>query len=268
MPADHSCFVYDEQAQCRAVAAEFLAEGLRDGQRAAYFGWGDGAELRESFSSLYGSAGGTAPEAVLVASFDGLYRRDVVPAPDDRLEFWAQATEDSLAAGFSALRAVTETTPWLGLVDQRSTFLRSEVLLDRYMLDHPLSVLCVCDRTRLDSDAIDDVVCVHPIAEAMSPPFRMYAMPAGSFALNGEIDTFSAPMLERLLAEVDHTAVGHDLRVDANKLEFVNQQGLRALDCHAARAHLRAVVLRGASAAVERLIEMLDLQHVRSETSR
>src|SRR3954466_15113233 len=98
MSTDHSCFLYEEQPQCRAVTGEFLAEGLRRGQRVGYLGWGDQAELRASFNGLYESDDAQRPEAVLVASLDDVYHRDVVPAPDDRLGFWAQATDEALAA--------------------------------------------------------------------------------------------------------------------------------------------------------------------------
>ena len=271
MSTAHSCFLYEDRAHSRVVTAAFLAEGLRHGQRVGYMGWDDPAELAElraSFIGIYEPDDADHRDAVLVASLDDVYRRDVVPAPDERLEFWARTMDETLAAGFDALRVVTDTTPWLSLPDQRGTFLRSEMLLDRYMLDHPLTVLCVCDRTRLDADAIDDILSIHPSTMATPPPFRVHAAPTANLALDGEIDAMSAPLLERLLADVDDTPVGQDLLIDAEQLAFVNHHGVFALERHAVRAGLRAVVMRRASSTIERLIDLLDLQHVRTEGTR
>jgi anti-anti-sigma factor len=129
-------------------------------------------------------------------------------------------------------------------------------------------VLCVCDRRRLDANAVDDVTCIHPSTMAMSPPFRIHATPEASFALHGEIDWMSAPLLERLLTDIDDTAAGQHLVIDAEQLEFVNHSGLLALERHAARSRLGAVVVRRASASVGRLVELLDLQHVRTTGTR
>jgi anti-anti-sigma regulatory factor len=264
----HSCFIYEEQEQCRAVTIEYLADGLRRGERVGYFGWGDGTDVRQALLGFDQPEHGGSEDAVVVASLDDLYRRDVVPEPMDRLEFWTRATEESVAVGFDAFRVVTDTTPWLRLPDQRAAFLRSEYLLDRYTVDNPLTLMCVCDRNKLDGDAIDHVACIHSSTVALSPAFRVHATPAATFALDGEIDATSAPLLERLLADMDDTAAGLDLVIDAEQLTFVNHHGLFALERHAAHGGLRAVVVRRASASVAQLSELLDLQHVRTEAIR
>ena len=268
MTTDHLCLVYEGESQLRTAAARFLSEGLGRGEQVGYYAWGGREELRRGLHKL-----GDVDElgrrgALLVIPLDEDYRRDQVPDPDSRLAFWSDATDRARAAGFRALRVVTDTTPWLDLPQQRGVFLRSERLLDQYAHDHPLAVMCVCDGTILKPDAVAEITSIHAVTPGASPPFRLHATTGADFALEGEIDPFTAPLLERVLAAVGDTRTDRELTIDVRGLDFVEHRSLLTLEHHATRHDVPAVVLCGASATVRELVELLGLQRIRVEESR
>jgi anti-sigma B factor antagonist len=78
----------------------------------------------------------------------------------------------------------------------------------------------------------------------------------GALVLDGEIDSFTAPVLEARLAEDPQVEV-----VDVANVTFIDSSGLRVLvQVHQERlAAGEALVLRSPSAAVQRLLEISGL---------
>ena len=267
MSADHRYVAYGDDSDLRVAAAEFLSEGPTLGARVGYFGWGGLDELRDRLGGLAGVdalLGGSAQ----ITSLDQHFRADEVPDPVALRAFWAHATDAALDAGFSALRVVADTTPWVGAGRERAVFLRGEHLVDRYGLDHPFALLCACDASALTDDALAEIACVHPSARGLSPPFHLHACPGADLALGGEVDAFCVPLMERVLAAVAEGEAGRDVVIDAARLGFLDHQGLLALDAHGERAGLRAVVLRHAPPMARIVVELLNLRHVRVEAAR
>ena len=266
--ADHSCVVFEGESEFTTAVVGFLSEGLTRGEQVGYFGWGNRDELRRRLRGL-----GDVDEledgqgALLVTSLDEHYRRDRVPDPATRLAFWSDATDRSLAAGFMALRVVTETTPWLNLAEQRDRFLRSEGLLDRYAHEHPLTLMCACDGSILDRDAVAEIASIHASTLGVSSPFHLHAAQGADFALRGETDTFTAPVLARVLACLPRVDATPELVIDASGLDFIEHRSLLTLEDLSGRLGLTALILRDAPAPTGQLIELLGLHLVRVEGS-
>src|SRR5215211_2055161 len=246
MSGAHSCLIYEGESLGPAVVG-FLSEGLSDGDQAAYFGWGSTEELRRQ---LGGFGRGGAADTPTVVSLNEAYSPSEVPDPDRRLAFWVDATERALDAGFDGLRAVTDTTPWLDLPEQRSTFLRSEQLIDRYMLGAPLTLLCACDGTVLKQEALADIVAIHERSEGHPAPFCLHATIGADYALDGELDAFTAPLLERVMSALQGDDGRQRLVIDASGLQFIDHTSLLALERHAEQTNLAAVTLHGLSPSV------------------
>jgi len=267
--ANHWCLAYAEESGLRTAAVGFLSEGLLRGQQVGYVGWGGDDELRGRLQGIGDVAELMRQGAARVTSFDEQFRRDEAPEPAQLVSFWSEATDAALAGGFTALRAVADTTPWAGLQhEQRTRFLRGEHLVDRYRLDHPFTLLCAVDTSTLTGDALAETACVHPHAEGVSTAFHLHATEDADFALHGEIDAFDVPLLERVLDAAPHVEGNGEVVVDAAGLDFIEHRSLFALEGHAERNGLRAMVLRNASGTVVRLSELLHLRRVRVETPR
>jgi len=262
MSGGHGCLVYDGDSRRAAVVA-FLAEGLSHGDQAAYFGWGSTEELRSQLGGL--GDGGSADTAMIVVSLDEAYSPFEVPDPDRRLAFWVDATERALDSGFDGVRAVTDTTPWLAMPEQRSTFLRSEQLIDRYVLSAPLTLLCACDGAILAPEALDEIVATHAHSDGHPAPFCLHATNGADYALDGEVDALTAPLLERVMSDLEGDDGRQRLVIDASGLQFIDHTSLLALERHAERTNLSAVALQGLRAPSGHVAHLLNLRRVQVE---
>jgi anti-anti-sigma regulatory factor len=267
MTADHPYVAYAEGSELRTAAAGFLSDGLNLGQRVGYFGWGGSDALRDRANGLAGLdeliRGGTAH----VVSLDDHFNRDVAPEPAALVAFWSAATDAAVLAGFTALRVVTDTTPWVQPDKERPGFLRADHLVDRYRLDHPFAQLCAGDSTILDDDALAEIACIHPSSEGVSVPFHVHATLGADLALDGELDAFMVSLLERVISSVQGKGATEELVLDVKGLAFVEHRSLLALQRHAEESGVRSVLLRNPSRVAGRMVELLDLSRVHVEAS-
>ena len=264
MSSRHPCVSYVGEQELSTVALRLLADGLTGDQQIGYFGWGEHRDLVDRLAAL-ADANASRAGAVRIVSLDQQFARERPPRPATLMEFWADVTEGAVAAGFSALRAVIDTTPWLSESEGRAMILQGDHLVDRYCLTHPLNVICVCDAGLLDPLAVAEITCIHPVAHGPTSSFHLYATLTADIALSGEIDAFSIPVLERVLAALNPGASKNELVIDATGLRFVNHTALLTLERHAERVAVIDVVIRTSSDSAKRLSELLDLRRVRVE---
>jgi hypothetical protein len=267
--AEHWCLAYAEEGSLQTATDDFLSAGVALGQQVGYFGWGGSDALRGQLRGLAGGDELVRRGAARITSLDEHFRRDEPPDPLTLVEFWAKATDAALDAGFTALRAVADTTPWAALNPaQRTVFLRGEQLVDRYRLDHPFALICACDASTLAGDALAETACIHPFAEGVSTPFHLHATEDADFALHGEIDAFALPLLQRALSSLPDVDGQSELVLNADGLAFIDHCSLIALNQHAERSGVEAVVLRKASRTSAKLVTLLDLRRIRVEEPR
>jgi hypothetical protein len=266
---DHSCVTFADGEGLAASAGSYLSEGLARGEQVGFFGWGTGEKLRDPISGLAGGDDLIKRGAVRVTSFDRHFRPDEPPDPASLLAFWSDATDGALEAGFPGLRAVAQTTPWAQLRhDHRAVFLQGEQLINRYRLVRPFALLCACDGSVLEAEALVETASIHPRTEGVATPFHLYATALNELEALGEMDALSVPLLERVLDSVPPVDPERELVIDATGLGFIDHHSLLALERHAERHGWRAVMLRNASDTARRLVDLLELRRLRAEGSR
>jgi anti-anti-sigma regulatory factor len=266
MTGNHACVVYDDESHLVDTVAGYLSEGLDRGEQVGYFGWGTPAALRGRLGGLGDVERLVERHGVVVTSLDAYYLRQAVPDATVRHAFWSDATARALDRGFSGLRVVTETTPWLALPDQRRVFLEGEQVLTGYGRDHPFKMMCVCEHAVLDDEGLNELLAVHAATPGRGVPFRFHTDAAADVRLEGEVDGFSAPVFERLLDALP--PAGPHVVVDATALAFIDHTSLLALERQAMRAGWDGIVLRGAAPLVAHLIDLLELTRIGVEDPR
>ncbi|MDT7729345.1 MAG: hypothetical protein QOI21_5921 [Actinomycetota bacterium] len=264
-PHDHLCWAYDDAAEFRDRAIEFVTEGLAGGYRICYVV--DGESARADLAGLEGIQDAIHRGAVQIDSLAERYTAGNVIDPERQVEAYAVATESALAAGFAGLRVVADATHLVGSAEQLDAFARYESLVDRYMAGNPFSALCAYDRAELGDHAIAQLACLHPNANSGATPFHLHSSrdaDAGELELSGALDMVSHEVFPLALLRTDPRPIGGELVIDATGLDFVDHNSMLAISELAGRSQA-TVVLRTSGPMPARLIEILGLCNVRAE---
>jgi anti-anti-sigma regulatory factor len=252
----HVCWTFENSTAFQARARDCLAEGLAAGERVWYV-------ALEPFPDLSGLGGG--PGAVELKSIAATHPAGAVVDPALQVAAHRAATAEALADGYTGLRVVADVTTLVRSPDQVEAFARYEHLIDRYMLTAPLSAVCGYNRTELGGRTIAELASLHPAGNA-DVLFRLHACdPAeGAATLAGELDGSNRDVFVKTLERACLRPVGGELVLRADELTFVDHRALLYLDDYACRRNA-TLVLRTRLAAVERIVELFGLAHVRVE---
>ena len=261
----HLCWVFDDHADFRAAAVEYLADGLARGLRVRYIAAGDEESLRAELAPLERLEEARRPGVVEVLPVSGSYAGSA-RCVDARtqVELYADDTRTAVADGFTGLRVAADVTALVRTPAQLDAFARYEHQVDRYITLAPFSALCGYQRSELGDDTVMQLACLHPGGSAEQAPFRLHATPDADLALSGELDLTTVDLFA---AVVDRTGLhdrGSEVVVDATGLDFADHRNLLVLERIADR-HGRCVVLRTARHWPERLVAALGLTRVRVE---
>jgi ABC-type transporter Mla MlaB component len=256
----HACWVFDHKQEFAAAALEFLADGLRSGQRLAYLGSEPLDEQRELLAPL-GDVGKMIDEGALQLFELGNLIQEGEPVDlKTKLAVYSAVTGAAVADGYAGLRVAAQATDLVIQPRSRDAHVQWESVADRFMSAHPLSAMCGYHRDALPEPLLGDLAAVHP-ASNVSPalaPFHLFAQEDG-LALTGEVDLFCSADLERVLELARRVEEG--VSIDLAELGFIDRHGLEALAGHSRR--LAAAGGRGIhnrSATVDRLCELLELK--------
>lgn len=260
---DHLCWIYDTLPEFRSRAREFLADGLQQGMRVYYLGTGDLTSLDN------GDAG---PEmtrawqhgAARMLTLDAVFPGDTIADPAAQARWCAEITEAAIADGYGGLRVAVEATTLARTPDQLATYARFDQLIDRYLVDHPVSVLCGYQRGLLDEQTIARLTCLHPGGNAAAAGFRLHAAPGNVTYLAGELDMAGVELFPWALRSAEPPLTGREILFDGAELTFVDHRGLLALGDY---AHSRGgtAVLRTGWPGAARIVTLLDVDDVRVE---
>lgn len=263
---DHVCWRYENRAEFRSRAAEFLVEGLQLGHQVRYIGTGDVHALREELAGIEALEAALRDGTAQVASLDDTYPVDGTIQPAEQVRAYAAATQEAVTAGFAGLRVVADCTALVRGQEQRAAFARYEHLVDRYMSAHPFSAMCAYDVNQLPAEAITQVACLHPSTNANDTGFRLHATgrAGGATALGGELDLARHSLFTWALDRADLQPADGKLVIDAIELTFVDHNCLLQLATHA-RHHDAALVLRTRRPGADRLVRTLNLPDVQVE---
>ena len=269
-PFGHAGWGYRDRGEFFSRAAEYIADGLRHHQYIAYAGERTGAALRAELAEMPGVGEHLDSGGIEVASTEDYYvylpGSDVIDAGGS-LDKYLAGVEQAVAAGYTGFRAVSDATPIARTAEQRDALARLEYLVDQQMAVLPFSALCAYDVSQLGA-AAEELMCLHPYVSKGSTTFRLYADPAGDvdFALTGEIDAAASKLFATTLRRIWPIQSRHTLRIGAHELEFLSHQQVFLLE-EWAREQDREVVLSTNRAAIVRLVDVLDLTHVRTDAN-
>ena len=263
---DHLSWPYDDRADFRRRACEFLSDGLDMGLRCVYASEGSPELIAEDVSGIPDAQAQIDSGALAVHCLSDLYPEGAVLDPAKTLVTFAAATEDALAAGYAGLRVAADSTPLVRSPEQLAAFATWEHAADRYMTEHPLSGMCGFDRRDLTATATVALACLHPAGRAGSTLFRVYSPDRDAdLALAGELDMSVADDFRACLDRID-LDVSRELIVDGTGLDFVDHRGLEGIRDFA-RGRGATAVLRTCSEMPGRLIELLGLEGIRAESA-
>lgn len=243
---DHLCHTYDGPNELLRLAPEYLAAGLALGQQGVVIASRAEMPLARTVAT---AAGGTDDvEIVDVAEIYGGGRLDV-PAT---LAAFEQVLDDATGRGKSGLRVVAMLTEVVADPVARRDFAGWEHVAGEWQSVRDIASVCSFDRRALGENAVHELACLHPrvVTTGAAVPFRLYFR-AGQLTLEGEIDSFAAPLLARAIS---HVAVSprERLVIDARGLAFVNHRGLATL-AEGLAARSEGVTLVGGPAVLTRL---------------
>lgn len=263
---DHLCWAYDEPCELHSRVLEFLDDGLAQNQRVCYTA-SDTAPIWEDLRALE-TNGARRAGAVQITSLGDRCGSGVTVDPIGQVHTYAAAIEDALAAGFAGLRIAVDATPLVRTPEQLDAFARYECLVDRYITSQPISALCAYNRAELRQEAVTQLACSHPTVNSDTVPFRLHASINGAVAtLSGELDSTVRDVFATILRRADLRPTGGELIIDATELEFIDHRNLLALATHARGCAATAVLRTGFTNNAARMIEIFDLNDVRTEVS-
>ncbi|TVT17286.1 MEDS domain-containing protein [Amycolatopsis acidiphila] len=263
-PHDHVCWAYDEGADFRGRAAEFLADGVAQGLRTSLIAPGDPEQLRAGLRRSGVLADALRDGSLTVQSVEGVYGAEDVVDPETQAGVYAAATGAALADGFRGYRIVAEATALVRTPEQLAQFTRYEHRVDRLMAERPFSAMCAYHRPSLGAEAVALLASLHPASSPGTSPFRLHTASDGTLTLSGELDHLTARTFPLALERAEPAGQSGELVIDGTGLEFVDHRNLYALADLAAREEL-TVVLRTAWPGARRLVELLGIEGVTVE---
>jgi hypothetical protein len=260
--------VFDDHAEFRAAAVEFLADGLARGARVRYIGPADERSLRADLGPLLRIPQAHRAGAVEVVSVAGTYAGpDACVDAQTQVDCYTADTQAALDDGFAGFRVAAQVTMLVRTPTQLDAFARYEHHADRLMTRVPFTAMCGYRRAELGDDAVGQLACLHPVGGGEQPPFRVTASRDADVALSGELDLTT---VDAFAVAVDRTGVmdgAGEVVVDATGLAFADHRNLLVLQQMADR-YGRTVVLRTGRRWPARLVAALELTSLRVEPVR
>jgi ABC-type transporter Mla MlaB component len=241
---DHVCWAYEDDASFEDAALRFLTEGLARGDRLLWVGDGGEDLLRRSGGPLAAVDDLLASGALRVLSTAEGYGRSLTFSPEQQLAQYDTATRAAIDAGYRGLRVVADVTPLAADTERRADLLRWEHLADDYVAHGPgFSALCAYRLAEVTPETVADAAAVHPLSHSDGRPtaFRVW-FDDGGLVLAGDVDTFTAPRLRRLLTTTHMSTPV--VRLELSLLDFVDLAGVRAVAAWAGRLHARSARLQ------------------------
>jgi ABC-type transporter Mla MlaB component len=259
-PADHLCWVYEDDAAFDEATRAFLVGGLTRGERLLCIG----QRVIDSLQTLRPPgpdiAALIATGAVETLTLAEAYEAAGPFLPEQQLAYYDAATRRATDDGYRGLRVIADVSDMAADPALRADLVHWEHVADEYAVHGAgFSALCAY-RSDLAPEVLADVASMHPLLRAREEvsSFRLF-VDGDRLALAGSVDTFSRDRLARVLASARAKEDG--VVLDVSGLEFVDVSACRVLARWAADLSDRSVALEvtGASSLLRRMWQVLDL---------
>jgi MEDS: MEthanogen/methylotroph, DcmR Sensory domain len=254
--------MFDDPADFREHAMEFLADGLGRGCRVRYVAPDDVDTLRAHVAPLLHRA--HRPDAVEVLALADPQPATACVDAADLIATYTAATDAALEDGFTGFRVAADSTGLVRTPAQLDAFARYEHHADRLMTTVPFSGLCGFRRSELGDEAVSELACLHAAGGAEHAPFRVHATRGADLAVSGELDLTTVDLFATTMDRVGLHDAPDEVVVDATGLAFADHRNLLVLE-RLARRHDRSVLLRTGRRWPELLVAALELSRVRVE---
>jgi anti-anti-sigma factor len=256
----HACWAFDRRQEFVDASLEFLAEGLRNGERILYVGSEPVDEQRERLEPLGGVGAMIDEGALLLIDLTGIYKAGEPLDPKTQLSVYSAVTDAALADGYAGIRVAAQITNLVREPDTWDAHLRWESMADRFMSVRPMSAICGYQRDAVPGQLLAELSTVHPVSNvpAGAVPFRLFA-DDGAMILSGDVDFVSVKALDRALETACDGS--EPVVLDLGELGFIDPNGLEVLVRHTERlAAEGGCSVRNAPPAVDRLCQMLGVE--------
>jgi anti-anti-sigma factor len=230
-PHDHASWAYTSAAERAAVVCGWLGAGLDAGFRCLYVADAERDQLLGELAAIPDAEDAVAQGALVVMASRAAYdlRRPI--DPEAQLAMYAGATDQALAEGYAGLRVAADITPLVLDRSRLASHLAWEQYADWYIATHPLSPLCLYDKTRVGG--VEPIACVHPLQGPAGPAVAIFAED-GARRVQGEIDSYLAPMLVDVVRQMPEEEIVLDLRgvgfIDARSAWMLHRALVRIRD--------------------------------------
>ena len=174
----HMCFVYDAEAERRRVIAGFLAAGVEDGERVAYFA-DTGTEGAQRWLAEAGVAGAAEEERghVHIAEAEATYCPGGRFSPEVMFATLRGFSSAGREAGYDGARVSGEMSWALRDIPGHERLLEYEAKVTGVLAECAVTAICQYDAAAWDGATLLHVLRVHPMmvvrGQVVENPFFM-----------------------------------------------------------------------------------------------
>jgi signal transduction histidine kinase/CheY-like chemotaxis protein len=162
---DHCCHIFDKPEDQLRLLVPYFALGLERGERGAFVG-ADGVlePLRAGLKDAGVDVDGETRKGRLVLTSDRAFLQDGRFDSDRMLDFIQRVYDDTLAAGFTGLRAAGDVAWEVGPEKDFRDVIYYENLLDIFSLGKKMLVICQYSREGCPPDILRGILGTHKLA--------------------------------------------------------------------------------------------------------
>jgi hypothetical protein len=161
---EHICTIFETDDEQRAIAASYLADGLRAGERALYVGQSNEAleQFHRALKNVGVNAAAMLKSGALIESIHAdAHLVDNRFDSERMLRLLNEAVEAALNGGFTGLRACGDMSWLLKEPEGAHQVLEYEALLNQFFQGVRGCAMCLYDRRRLPPDLLDHALATH-----------------------------------------------------------------------------------------------------------
>lgn len=185
-PHDHIGWVFSGLDEFATLARPFLAEGRDRGEKLMCV---SGDPRSAAMTALAGVA---VPGGLEMVSIADVYGASGVVDPARQRATFMAALAGARAQGYTGIRVAADNTSLVSDEKRLRSWIRWEIVADRFMAENPVTGLCAFDRDKIDVNRLRHLATLHPLSSVTSPvpQFRMFA-DAGELCIEGDVDSLA-----------------------------------------------------------------------------